>query len=139
MKKVLAFVLAMCVMFAGLSVQAFATDVATENVDFTTEAVTKDVAREKVELISYPYQLLDGYSIKETNTELNGQNLKLYLYIETGSVKVQVRKAGATFWSTVDTWGQGHHWVDLAKNCKGTYQVRLFGTAALFSGGAYIE
>ena len=138
MKKVLAFVLAMCVMFPGLYVQAFATDVATENVDFTTEAVTNDVEREKVELISYPYQLLDGYSIKET-TPPEGQTLKLYLYIETGSVKVQVRKAGATFWSTVDTWGQGHHWVDLAKNCKGTYQVRLFGTAALFSGGAYIE
>lgn len=127
--------------FAADTSVAPAADASDASVEASESNAVSEASARNVDLYLWPSNtLLDGFNTVVV-TPGKGANMKIHLEIIMGSVKVQVRKSGSLTWKTVADWEtSGHHWADLVTNCdSGNYQVRLFCTTALFSGGVYTE
>ena len=85
--------------------------------------------------------ILDG-GIEYTGiTPGSGRNMKIHVYMYSGSLTVWVKHSSSSNWTSIATWNtSGHHWADLVcPTSSGSYNIRLWGSAAIFKGGVYLE
>ena len=98
------------------------------------------VARNR-DLLNMDGVVLDGTSTVYDIYPSKGDNVKVYVYLISGSLKVQYKTPGAWTCKTAATFTKdGHNWAEIVMNCSEThYQIRLGGVAAMFNLGVYTE
>ena len=128
-------ILSLCLLFSYSTLAMAAESTPCDSLNEVSDASVRAVTV----LQTFDYPFLDGFGTVYNVSPGSGQDLNMRLDLTSGGVRVYLMKPNGSYTTIASYTDAGRHYLDLDNLTQnGTYKIRIWGTAATFSGRIYI-